>query len=129
MNRAKCVLLVSMGVLLAGSACSADDWPQFRGPNRDGKSAETGLLKKWPDGGPRLLWSVDGLGIGFSSVAVAGGFVYTTGMIDGEGFLFAYDLAGNPKWKESYGPEWTGSYRGTRTTPTIDADIEHRRRL
>jgi outer membrane protein assembly factor BamB len=41
-------------------------------------------------------------------------------MIDGEGFLFAYDLAGNLKWKESYGPEWTGSYKGTRTTPTVD---------
>jgi len=122
MNRAKCVLLVSMSVLLAGGACSADDWPQFRGTNRDGKSAETGLLKEWPEGGPKLLWSVDGLGIGFSSVAVADGFIYTTGMIDGEGFLFAYDLAGNPKWKESYGPEWTGSYRGTRTTPTVDAD-------
>jgi outer membrane protein assembly factor BamB len=102
--------------------CLAGDWPQFRGPNRNGKSVETGLLKKWPEGGPRLLWSVDGLGIGFSSVAVADGFVYTTGMLDGEGFLFAYDLAGNLKWKQSYGPEWTGSYKGTRTTPTVDAD-------
>lgn len=90
--------------------------------NRDGKSAETELLKKWSEGGPRLLWEVGGLGIGFSSVAVADGFVYTTGMISSEGVLFAYDLEGHLKWKESYGPEWTGSYRGTRTTPTIDAD-------
>ncbi|UCF16253.1 MAG: PQQ-like beta-propeller repeat protein, partial [Phycisphaerales bacterium] len=120
MNRTKCVVLVCLGILAAEGACFADDWPQFRGPNRDGKSAETGLLKKWPPSGPNLLWSVAGLGIGFSSVAVADGFVYTTGMLDGEGFLFAYDLAGNLKWKESYGPEWTGSYKGTRTTPTID---------
>jgi outer membrane protein assembly factor BamB len=83
---------------------------------------EAGLLKEWPEGGPRLLWTVEGLGIGFSSVAVAGGFVYTTGMLDGEGFLFAYDVDGNLKWKESYGREWTRSYRGTRTTPTVDAD-------
>ncbi len=108
-------------ILLAVATTSlADDWPQFRGPNRDGKSTETGLLKKWPQSGPKLLWSVDGLGIGFSSAAIADGLVYTTGMIDGEGFLFAYDLAGNLKWKESYGPEWKGSYKGTRTTPTID---------
>ncbi len=106
--------------MISYGACYGDDWPQFRGPTRDGKSAETGLLKKWPQAGPKLLWSVDGLGIGFSSVAVAGGFVYTTGMINGEGFLFAYDIAGNLKLKESYGPEWTKSHQGTRTTPTVD---------
>jgi outer membrane protein assembly factor BamB len=108
-------------ILSVGGVGWADDWPQFRGPRRDGKSAETGLLKKWPEGGPRLLWLADGLGIGYSSVAVADGFVYTTGMLDGEGFLFAYDLAGHLKWKVSYGPEWKGSYKGTRTTPTLDA--------
>ncbi len=120
MNNIKSTIALILSILLTGAVCYADDWPQFRGPNRDGKSAETGLLKKWPQGGPEMLWSVGGLGIGFSSVAVAGGFVYTTGMIDGEGFLFAYDIAGNLKWKESYGPEWTGSYKGTRTTPTAD---------
>lgn len=122
MNGGKSLGVLLSTVLFIGGVCLADDWPQFRGRNRDGKSAETGLLKKWPEGGPRLLWSADGLGIGFSSVAVADGYVYTTGMLDGEGFLFAYDLAGNLKWKESYGPEWTGSYKGTRTTPTVDAD-------
>ena len=107
-------------VLLTGRVCYTDAWPQFRGPNRDGKSAETGLLKKWPEGGPKLLWSVEGLGIGFSSVAVANGFIYTTAMLDGEGFLFAYDLNGKLQWKVSYGPEWRRSHRGTRTTPTLD---------
>ncbi|MHC4808131.1 MAG: PQQ-binding-like beta-propeller repeat protein, partial [Planctomycetota bacterium] len=120
MNNIKSIIVLFLSILLTGGICYGDDWSQFRGPNRDGKSAETGLLKKWPQAGPKLLWSVGGLGIGFSSVAVTGGFVYTTGMIDSEGFLFAYDLAGNLKWKESYGPEWTGSYKGTRTTPTVD---------
>ena len=121
MSKTKRISTLLLGILLSSVMCLADDWPQFRGPNRDGKSAETGLLKKWPESGPELLWSVDGLGIGFSSTAIADGFVYTTGMLDSEGFFFAYDLAGNLKWKESYGPEWTGSYKGTRTTPTVDA--------
>ncbi len=122
MNNIKTSIAFIISILLISSLCPAGEWPQFRGPNRDGKSTETGLMKKWPQGGPEQLWSVEGLGIGFSSVAVAKGFVYTTGMIDGEGFLFAYDLAGNLKWKETYGPEWTGSYKGTRTTPTVDGD-------
>ena len=120
MSNIRSIIALILTILLTGTVCYADDRPQFRGPTRDGKSAETGLLKKWPEGGPEMLWSVDGLGIGFSSVAVADGSVYTTGMIDGKGFLFVYDLAGNLKWKESYGPEWTRSHRGTRTTPTVD---------
>jgi outer membrane protein assembly factor BamB len=122
MRKIESIRALFISLLLFGSLCFAGDWPQFRGPTRDGKSAETGLLKEWPEGGPQLLWSTEGLGIGFSSVAVARGFIYTTGMIDGEGFLFAYDLAGNLKWNEPYGPEWTGSYKGTRTTPTVDGN-------
>jgi outer membrane protein assembly factor BamB len=109
-------------VLLYRPLCRADDWPQFRGLSRDGKSAETGLLQKWPQGGPQLVWWVDGLGTGFSSVAVADGFIYTTGMLDGQGFLFAYDLDGKFRWEKSYGQEWQRSYPGARTTPTVDGD-------
>ncbi|MHC4573160.1 MAG: PQQ-binding-like beta-propeller repeat protein [Planctomycetota bacterium] len=109
---------------LAVSACFADDWPQFRGVHRDGRSAETGLLKKWPEGGPELLWVVEGLGTGFSSVAVARGYVYTTGMLgkDKRGMLFAYDVKGTFKWKASYGRGWSGPHPGSRTTPTVDGD-------
>jgi len=121
MNNSRNIILC-LSILLVCGICYGDDWPQFRGLNRDGKSSETRLLKKWPEGGPKQLWSVDGLGIGFSSAAIANGLVYTTGMIDGEGFLFAYDIEGNLKWKESYGPEWTRSYKGTRTTPTVDGE-------
>lgn len=110
--------------LLACYTCLADDWPQFRGPNRDGKSAETGLLNIWPEDGPALLWFVEGLGGGFSSAAVADGYIYTTGMAgqDKQGVISAYDLQGNPKWRKSYGPEWSGSHPGARTTPTVDGD-------
>jgi outer membrane protein assembly factor BamB len=62
--------------------------------------------------------------VGFSSVAVADGYVYTTGMVgkDKQGIIFAYDLEGAPKWNKSYGPGWSGSHPGTRTTPTVDGD-------
>src|SRR5437899_134650 len=67
-------------LLLATSSLSvASDWPQFRGPNRDGVSTETGLLKDWPAGGPRLVWKTTGLGKGYSTVAIAGGRIYTLG--------------------------------------------------
>src|SRR4030042_630118 len=102
MTGIKHIVALSLCLFFAVEVCCGDNWPQFRGLNLDGKSSETGLLKKWPQGGPELLWYVEGLGIGFSSVAVAD----EKPMIDGEGFLFAYDLAGNLKWKESYGPEW-----------------------
>ena len=118
--------LVGLALCLIGtsynSVAEAADWPQWRGPNRDGKSSETGLLKKWPEGGPKLLWSIEGLGTGFSTVSVADGLLYTTGMVGKEGILFAYDLQGNPKWKKPYGSEWRGSSPGVRTTPTVDQD-------
>ena len=77
-------------------------------------------MKEWPEQGPELVWSVNGLGTGFSSVAISEGLVYTMGMIDGTGILFAFDLQGKLKWKKPYGPEWTGSHSGTRGTPTVD---------
>src|SRR4051812_5922207 len=55
------------------------EWPQWRGPNRDGKSPETGLLKEWPKGGPPLAWKIKGVGVGYSSLAVMGGHVFTVG--------------------------------------------------
>lgn len=114
--------LIALTILTTCSTVFAVDWPQFRGPTRDGQSPETGLMKKWPEGGPRELWSFEGLGKGYASVAVADGIVYTTGMVGKEGVLFAFDLEGNLKWKENYGLEWAGSLPGTRTTPTIDGD-------
>jgi outer membrane protein assembly factor BamB len=122
MNHLRQISIVASVVLWAGSTLYAGDWPQFRGPTRDGQSPETGLMKKWPAEGPKELWSFEGLGKGYASVAVADGIVYTTGMAGEEGLLFAFDLKGNLKWKVNYGPEWKGDKPGTRTTPTIDGD-------
>src|ERR1044071_1201683 len=59
--------------------CAADDWPQFRGPNRDGISKEKGLLKRWPEGGPKLVWQKKDVGEGWGAPAVAGETVYLLG--------------------------------------------------
>lgn len=112
------LVIGSMSDLYAASMKGLD-WPQFRGPTRDGISTETGLLKEWPADGPKLLWSKTDLGAGFSHVAVAGGVVYVTGMTDKEGFLHAFTLDGQLKWKTSYGPEYGDAHPGARTIPTI----------
>ncbi|MCR4414067.1 MAG: PQQ-binding-like beta-propeller repeat protein [Thermoguttaceae bacterium] len=104
------------------SVVSGGDWPGFRGPNRDGKSPDTGLLKEWPEGGPKLLWKVSTLGQGYSSPAVAGGTIYITGDADGRLILYAFDLDGKLKWQTEHGPAWTGDHPGSRATPTVDGD-------
>ena len=97
----------------------AEDWPQFRGPQRDGKSAEKGLLRSWPEGGPKLMWSAEGVGKGFTHVSVAGGLVYVTGLVEKEGVLRAYTTDGKLKWEARYGPEWFSSHPGGRSIPTV----------
>jgi outer membrane protein assembly factor BamB len=69
------------------------DWPQWRGPNRDGISPEKGLLQQWPAGGPPLLWKVSGIGRGFSGPSVAGGRVYVMGTRENMDVVFCYDMA------------------------------------
>lgn len=119
-------ILVSVLVLVVASAVDGADSPRFRGPAGDGVYAETGLLKSWPAGGPKLAWSVKGLGVGFSSAVVAGGTVYVTGQdAAGQGQLFAFALDGTPKWKVSYGEEVGKrgpAQPGARGTPTVDGD-------
>ena len=67
------------------------DWPQWRGPNRDGKSSDTGLLKEWPEDGPKLLWSVDSVGVGYSSLAVKDGLIFTQGDLAGVEHIISLD--------------------------------------
>jgi len=95
-------------------------WPQFHGPRRDNRSDEKGLLKRWPEGGPKMIWKADGLGHGFSSVTIAGGLIYTTGNIGADTVITALDLAGRTKWKVKNGPAYKRSEPGTRSVPTID---------
>jgi len=102
-------------------AAAGAEWPTFRGPNRDGKSPDKGLLTEWPEDGPKLLWKATGIGKGFSSAAVAGGTVYITGDADGRLKLFAYALDGSPKWQIDVARACdSGGHSGARATPTID---------
>lgn len=119
MKLGKAVLAGAVLVLLTGGVAFGADWAQWRGPSRDGKSAETGLLKKWPAGGPELLWSVNGIGQGFTQAIVAGGRVYITGGIKGKGRCSVFDLDGKLKWKVEYGREWSRRFPGSRTMPTV----------
>jgi hypothetical protein len=83
--------------LLGAVSIRAADWPQWRGPGRDGKSPETGLLSSWPAGGPKLVWKATGLGEGYSSFAVVGGRLYTQGQRGDEQFVMAFDVAAGKK--------------------------------
>ena len=97
-------------------------WPQFHGPNRDNLSGDTGLLKSWPEGGPKEVWTTKGLGFGYSSVSIAGGRIFTAGNLDDRTVVTALDLRGKILWQVPCGKAWTKSYEGTRGTPTIDGD-------
>ena len=79
--------------LIITAVAFAADWPQWRGPRRDGISEETGLLASWPAGGPPLVWKNQGAGEGYSSMAVAGGRLFTQGQRGDDQFVIAFDAA------------------------------------
>jgi outer membrane protein assembly factor BamB len=103
---------------------SAADWPQWRGPNRDGKSLETGLVASWPAGGPRVVWKAQGVGEGYSSFAVVGGRLYTQGQQGNQQFVLAIDAnTGKQLWKTPSGSAFREEQgNGPRSTPTIDGN-------
>jgi outer membrane protein assembly factor BamB len=119
-------ILAALGMVAGGTltARAEEDpfWPQFHGPKRDNISTDQGLLKQWPAGGPRLLWTAKGLGHGFASLAIAHRTIYTAGNIDGKTVITALDLDGRIRWQVENGPAWQDPVPGARGTPTIDGD-------
>jgi len=93
---------------------------QWRGENRDGVYNETGLLKEWPSGGPELLWSFEGLGDGYTSVAIAGKKLYVTGLEEDNLILFVFDLNGTLLNKKTVGKEWVVNFNGPRGTVNVN---------
>jgi len=117
------------GSLLAtlASVAAPGDWAQWRGPNRDDISTETGLLKEWPSQGPPLVWKATGLGKGFSTVSVADGRIFTIGDQDNASFVVALNAAdGKVAWSAKLGkpgaPGW-GGFEGPRSTPAVSGDV------
>jgi len=88
----------------------------------DGYYPDSELLDKWPASGPEIIWSFEQLGQGHSSPVAVGNFLYTTGMLDGEGYLFKLTLNGELVYKKKYGPEYSESFFGPRGTPVIMGD-------
>ncbi|KAA6348252.1 Outer membrane protein assembly factor BamB [termite gut metagenome] len=114
----KKIILLSL-LLLSTGAIQAQDVIQWRG-DRTGIYKETGLLKSWAADGPQMLWHYDGLGEGHSSVAISADKIYLTGMTEGRGYIYAFDLNGKLLSKKEYGGEWDESFNGTRGTITAN---------
>ncbi|MBN2475223.1 MAG: PQQ-like beta-propeller repeat protein [Pirellulales bacterium] len=118
-------LLASLlAIAIPSGPAAADDWPAWRGPNRDGICQETGLLKVWPRGGPPLVWKTASIGEGFSGPAVVGDVLYTMGNGNGKEWVVALDLkqGGRQIWASATGPigHDGGGYPGPRCTPSLD---------
>jgi outer membrane protein assembly factor BamB len=100
----------------------ASDWTHWLGPNRDGKSTETGLLTSWPQAGPRIVWQAKGLGVGYSTLSVAGDRIYTQGQEGEQQFVIALDSgSGKQVWKSPHGKSYTNPQGGgPRSMPIVD---------
>jgi outer membrane protein assembly factor BamB len=119
-------VLACLLTALSGSAVRADDWPQWRGPGRTGLSKETGLLKRWPKDGPKLLWEQKDVGDGYSTPAVVGDRIYLMSDRKGEEFVVALSSKDGAKvWDTAVGKVGRNrgpQYPGTRSTPTVDGE-------
>lgn len=125
---------IALGLVLASGLSGftrADDWPQWRGPHRDGVSLEKDLLQQWPEGGPKKVWTATGLGGGYSTPSVAGGLIFGMGKHGGDpnkkkgggGTEFVWAIKetdGSPVWSTPICEAANVGYgEGGRSTPTI----------
>jgi outer membrane protein assembly factor BamB len=118
--------LIAIGLLavVMPLASQTADWTQWRGPNRDGHSAETGLLQEWPASGPPLVWRGTGAGTGYSSFASSNGRLFTLGARGNVEYVIAFDAAtGKRLWEVANGQRFRNDRGdGPRGTPTVDGD-------
>ncbi len=118
-------LSVALGVSLAAvpeKTVHVGDWPQWRGPGRDGISTETGLLDKWPTDGPPLAWTGKDLGTGYASISIENGKIYTMGDRDDSDYVIALSADdGHELWSTKIGKNWDQSNSvGPHCTPAAD---------
>lgn len=118
LRRSVCRLILAV---LVSTGLQAEDWPQWRGSQRDGTSRETGLLRQWPNGGPPLLWQVQSAGTGHSSVAISAGRLFTMGAFEETEAVIALDAtSGEPLWRTAIGTRFLDEKGdGPRSTPTV----------
>jgi len=120
-------LLVAAFIHVSPSvAGGTTEWTEFHGPGRTNISPERDLLKRWPEGGPRLLWKYSQCGRGYSGVIIAGQMIFTAGDFGREEMVLALDMDGKLLWKSPNGQAWRGSSPGSRATPTYsDGAVYH----
>lgn len=122
----KNTLVLAVAMLLSAPAAADSDWGMFRGPNRDGHSPDTGLLKQWPSTGPALAWKVTGLGKGASSFSIVGDKMYTMGdLADGCHLICLSAADGKIAWTTKMGAPWVDEkwLHGPRGTPATDGAL------
>jgi len=112
-------LAIAWLVIAIGSPVSGQD-AQWRGPHRDGKYSDTGLLKEWPKKGPELILRRDGLGKGYSTPVLYQGSVYISGKREMVDVVTKLNMKGDILWETEYGSAWNKSFPETRNTPTIE---------
>lgn len=126
-------IILVLCLLLPSLSAQAEDWPGWRGPNRDDVAAEAGLLKSWPKNGPPLLWTYTNSGVGYSGPAIVGERLFLMGGRDQTEYVFALDLKTNQGstaqevWSAKIGPLFASkenSYNaGPSATPTVDGEL------
>ncbi len=121
-------VITGFGIFHSRTSLGAD-WPQWRGPQRNGISQETRLLKQWPDGGPKMLWQIKNLGGGFSTPSIVGDrlFVQTNSGNDAESVKCLSTVDGKEIWAVQIGkvgnPNQRPNYPAARATPTVEGDV------
>jgi outer membrane protein assembly factor BamB len=112
--------------VVLGPLAAAADWPTFRGPNRDGVSSETGLLKSWPEGGPPLVWTAKNLGIGWGTPSFADGVIYGVGSRDGKDGVWALKEAdGSEVWFRPFATSTTKLFPQSNGRPTSTPTVHN----
>ena len=122
----RCLLLLSIGNFITST--EAADWPTFRGADRTGIAPDSNLLNRWPDGGPKLLWTATGAGRGYAGVAIVGDKIFTLGdglseAPDADEYLSCFDRkTGKRLWITKTGEPWNNgqpNWQSSRSTPTV----------
>ncbi len=124
--RTRTIMALAAAVLTLSASVHGGDWPQWNGPKRDGHADEKNLMKKWPGGGPKLVWTCTDAGTGYSAPAVVGGKAYLMGCRGNDEFVICLDEKGKQAWATKIGPvfefkenQWS---RGPNGTPAVDGD-------